>query len=241
MSNIVRKRRKSVETVDDNTTIEYTWTEEMTREEYEAQKNEYMHPKLLKKYKKEAPELLEERLSSASEENERRFWHLVNKNKSKASVKREITHLYRIKIGKKEFFWYGEQLRSTDELGNPIDHYHTIGKYEDPQFIYQLGPKGRKVATSIGGYETVYELNWPKDFTQDMESNLTDNTQFYAKTNHNGIGGRRSYGIGKYEDWKERTFDELVTIGKYGTLEPAMIEVEKNRQERKRLNKKLTQ
>ena len=69
---------------------------EMSREDYEKQKHEYMHPKLLAKFKKQAPDLLEERMTPASEENERRFWDQVKK--SKKPVKREITHLYRTKI-----------------------------------------------------------------------------------------------------------------------------------------------
>jgi hypothetical protein len=196
-----------------------------------------MHPKLLAKYKREAPELLEDRMETASEGNERSFWEQVNR--SKVKVKREVTHLYRTKVGKKEYFWYGEELRSNDNLGNPIDHYHVIGKWENPQFVYQLGPEGRKIASSIGGYTTEYELEWPKDFTEEIESKLIEKTQLYAKID-TGIGGKKTYGILNYEDFKDASFEDLLTLGKYGTLDPKGIEREKNRQEHKKLQKQLT-
>jgi hypothetical protein len=139
-NNRIIRKRKAVQTVDDHTTVSYEWTDSISKEEYEAEKHAYMHPKLLQKYQKEAPELLEDRMSTAAEENEKRFWNLVKK--SGAEVKREVTHLYRIKQGDKEYFFYGEELRSKDDLGNAIDHYHRVGTYEDPQFVYQLGPRG---------------------------------------------------------------------------------------------------
>jgi hypothetical protein len=94
-NNRITRRKKSVQTVDDHTTVTHEWTESITKEEYEAEKHEYMHPKVLEKYQNEAPELLEDRMSTSVEENEKRFWNLVKK--SKKPVKKEITHLYRIK------------------------------------------------------------------------------------------------------------------------------------------------
>jgi len=235
----IRRKHRSVGTIDDHQTVEYNWTEETSTEQYDAERHSTMHQKLLQKYRKEAPQLLEDRIGTANELNEKRFWDIVNN--SGAKVERQITGLYRTKVGQKEHFFYGEELRSFDNLGNPIDHFHQIGKYEDPQFVYTMGPGGKKLAVEIGGYKTVYELAWPKDWNKSLEKNLINETQFYLKTDSSTSGGRgKTYTISKYEDWKNRTYDELLMLGQYGIIAPTpneIITIEKNRQERNRVHK----
>jgi hypothetical protein len=235
-NNTIRRRHKSVGTIDDHQTVEYNWTEEMTKEQEQNERHSTMHAKLLRKYQKEAPQLLEDRIGTANELNEQRFWQIVDN--SGAKVEKQITSIYRTKVGNKEYFFYGEELRSTDNLGNPIDHFHQIGKYEDPQFVYTMGPGGQKLGTSINGFKTVFELKWPSDWTKSLEKNLINETQFYLKTDSSTSGGRGiTYTIGKYEDFKNRTYDELLMLGKYGVIAPSadeIFKIEKSRQERKR-------
>jgi len=230
----IRRKHRSVGTIDDHQTVEYNWTEETSTEQYEAERHSTMHPKLLQKYRKEAPQLLEDRIGTANELNEQIFWAKVNN--SGAKVEKQITSIYRTKVGNKEYFFYGEELRSTDNLGNPIDHFHQIGKYEDPQFVYTMGPGGQKLGTSINGYKTVYELEWPKDWSHKLEKNLINETQYYLKTDSSTSGGRgKKYGISNYEDFKERTYDELLMLGRYGVIAPSadeIFKIEKSRQER---------
>jgi hypothetical protein len=171
-----------------------------------------MHPKVLEKYRENAYEIALER---ASDGNERRFFE--GAKAAKQPVKHEITNIVRVRKGKEEYFYYIEELNSRNYIGNQIHHFRTVGIYEDPSFRNQVNPEtGKKVATEILKTETVYEFEWPKDWAPELENQITENVDLLV------ITPGRKYGGFTYPEFKERSFDELVTISKFGTLNPGI-------------------
>ncbi len=185
------------------------------------------HAKVLQKMRENGwdPEL--HGVESASDQLEKRFLGLAKE--AKAPIKKEITSIYRIRERNKEFFWYAEEASSKDSNGNTIQYYkNPIGKYENPDFRVEVDEAtGNKVATEIISHETVYELSWPKDFTPEMEKRL------YKKVSLTIVDQNRKYGGFSWQDYKERSFDELVTLGRFGTLNP-VIQNELKKQEKKK-------
>ena len=177
-----------------------------------------MHPEVLKKYKENDFEIALER---AEDINGKNFFDQAKQ--SKAEIKHEITKIMRIRKSRKEYFYYGEALKSRNYLGNPIHLYRTIGKYDDPIFRSQVDPStGNKMAVEIESTETVYEFEWPKQWTDELEEKVTESVDLLI------ITPGRKYGGFTFSDFKEKSFDELVTIGKFGTSNPVIIkELEK--------------
>ncbi len=171
-----------------------------------------MHPAAEKKYKQADFQLA---LESASDQNEATFFEKAKL--AKQAVTREITAIYRLKKAQQEYFYYGEELRSKDNLGNMIDHYRTVGLYKDPSFRYQLNQDGNKVATEIQNLETVYEYKWPDDWTTELESLVSENVSLTV------ITPSRKYGGFTLDDFIHRSFDELLVFGKFGTYNPVVI------------------
>jgi hypothetical protein len=188
-----------------------------------------MHKKVLAQYKKYNAELPD--LTTANEENIRIFYE-----KTKASgkpIRREITKIVRLKEEGKEWFYYGQELRSQDSLGNEIEVYmQPVGKYDLPEFSFIVDPHtDARIPNGIKSTSTVYELEWPKEWTPELEKDVSDNVDLVL------IKQNRHYGGYSFDEFKLRTFDELVTLGKYGTLNPTpkIIEIENTR--RKELDK----
>ena len=178
-----------------------------------------MHPKILEKFKHEAPELLENRLESASDANETRFLA-----EAKGPIKREIVKIIRLKKGGQEYFYWHEEQKSRDYLGNETHFYKVDGMYKDPEFRRERGSNGQPKAVEIAGQTDVYEYKWPQDWKPELEDLVSESVDLLVST----LG--RKYGGFSFQDFKDRTFDELVTLGKYGTLSPQGIEREKKRQ-----------
>jgi len=198
--------------------------------EDEKVKGYKIHPVVLKKWK-EHGYILTNWLPSASQENEKTFWETVEKNGGKPVI-REITQIYRIKTGtgNKEYFFYNETLRSENKLGAPIHCSHIVGRYEDPTFrpTFNLDA-GQVIGSDVDSVKTVYDLEWRKDFTDKLEEQVIDNASFIVISTT-----RRKYGGFDFEDFKNRTYDELIMLGKYGTLSPIMKdEIEKIQTKRK--------
>jgi len=180
-----------------------------------------VHPVVLQKYK-ESGYLLSNWLPRAEQENAKAFWETVDKNGGKPVI-HEIQQIYRLKSGMKEYFFYQEGLRSEDKLGKPIHHFQTVGKYEDPNFkpTYH-GDTAEIIGNEIDRLKTVYELEFPKDFTDEMKEQVTDNASFIVVSKTG-----RKYGGFDFEDFLEKSLDELVLYGKYGTFSPkAQKEIE---------------
>ena len=178
------------------------------------------HPKVLKAY--QDADFFHNYVPNATEENEKDFWLVANQ--SKQPIKKEITKIIRVKKGGKEYFYYHEEVLSTDHVRNEIHYFHTVGKYDMPYFNNAYDPKtGRPKATQIVRREEVFELEWPKDWTPELEDLLIDDVDLLVVTKG------RKYGGFSFEDFKEKSFDDLVTLGKYGTLAPKIVEVEKRR------------
>jgi len=188
-----------------------------------------VHPKVLEKYIEAGYELDEDKkligvLESASDANEKAFWTQVKS--SKQPVKKEIKKIIRLRKQGKELFYYHESLESKNYLGNKIHFYHTVGFYKLPEFNRVADSKtGRVQVTDIESEEDVYEYEWPRDWTSDMEDIISETVDLLIMT------PARKYGGFSFEDFKEKSFDELVTIGKYGTTNPIIInELKKKKQ-----------
>lgn len=184
-----------------------------------------MHKKVLAEYKKfnaALPPLL-----SANEESVRIFYEKVKA--SGKPVKREINSITRLKNAGKEYFIYHQELRSHDSLGNEIEAYMPhIGVYELPHFDFIVDPHtDAKIPNGIKSHETVYELEWPKDFIPELEKDVTDKASLQVKK-----GSRRYGGYDSIEEFKSHSFDELVTWGIYGTYTPKPADIYRDRDKR---------
>ena len=178
------------------------------------------HPKVLQAYQE--ADFFENYVPKANEENEKAFWLVVEQ--AKQPVKREITKIVRVKKGGKEYFYYHEELTTRDHVKNEHHCFHTVGKYKMPEFNSAYDPKTGKVrAKEIVREEEVYEFEWPDKWTPELEELVKEDVDLLVITTG------RKYGGYSFDDFKERTFDELVTIGRFGTLEPKTIEAVKRR------------
>jgi hypothetical protein len=156
-------------------------------------------------------------LETASDQNEKRFFDQVKKAGN--PIKREIQTLVRIKNGKDEHFYYHETLRSTDSIGNEIHHYRVVGKYDDETYEMMINPNtGEKMVNGIQRKETVYEFKWPDDFTEELEDLVLDKCDLLLITRHG-----RHYGGFTWEQFTEESFEDLETIGRYGTKNPKVL------------------
>jgi hypothetical protein len=171
-----------------------------------------MHPEVIKKYKQNNYEVALER---AEDVNERTFWEQVKE--SKQPVKREIMQISRVKQGKQEYFTYQEEVTSKDSLGNEIHCYRSVGKYEDPSFRYNINQNGQRMASEILRTETVYEYKWPGDWTPELEELVTEDPSLTLITQS------RHYGGFTFEQFKEDSYDDLVTFGRFGTKNPVIV------------------
>lgn len=128
-----------------------------------------MHPNVEKKYKEnefEHYETTHERTVQLFNEKVKQYRNPITK---------EINSIYRIRKGNKEHFFYHQTTRSTDGIGNMFYKFETIGKYEDPKFTYNYDPSsGQRIATQILNQKTVYELEWPEDWTPELEKLFTE-------------------------------------------------------------------
>lgn len=187
-----------------------------------------MHVKEVAEYRKNNAENLlpPEDVKPAVDQNIETF--LKKSKMSGKPVKRQITQVHRRRIGNKEYFTYHQQLSSFDSLDNHIEcWFPNIGKWEKPSFEYITNPDtGSKIATAVRNRETQYELHWPKDFTEEIQKDLTENVDLIV------ITSSRKYGGYDLEEFKKRSFDELVTYGKYGVFSKPVekvIEIEDTR------------
>lgn len=178
------------------------------------------HPKVLAAMKE--ANVLQDYLPKASEENEKNFWLMVED--AKKPVNRFITKLIRVKKGKQEYFFYHEEVKSKNIVGTPIHYYHTVGKVEVPQYIQEYDEKTRKLKTTdVEGYQTEYELSWPKDFTDELKEMVTENCDLTLINTDN-----KHYGGYTQEQFTSYSFEDLLTFGKFGTLTPKILaEIEK--------------
>ena len=171
-----------------------------------------MHPEVIKKYKENDFDIGLERAEDVNEKN-----FLDQAKAAKQPIKHEIMKIVRGRNGKEEYFYYGEELTSFNYLGNKIMHYRTVGKYEDPQFRFQINEQGNKVATEIESHETVYEYKWPEQWTDELEELVSDKVDLLL------ITPGRKYGGFSFDQFKQYDYDQLKTLGTFGTLNPVII------------------
>lgn len=183
------------------------------------------HPKVLAAYKE--ADHIKDYLPRAEEENEKNFWLAVAD--SKKPVKRQITKLIRIKVGKKEYFYYHEQVKSQNIVGTPIHFYHRVGYVEIPNFIRTYNEKTRQLqSTDIEGFTQEYELAFPQDFTEDIANLIVDDCDLTL------INKGKHYGGYSLEQFLESSFEDLLMYGKFGTISPVIIEEVKKQEAMKR-------
>jgi hypothetical protein len=178
-----------------------------------------LHPVVKQKYE----EAEFDYFKNANDRNEEVFFEQTAI--AKKPIKHYIIKVVRTKIGKDEHVYYHETLRSKDYLDNLIDHTHVIGKYEDPQFISSVDPQTRKPRqTEVHGFETKYEISWTPNIIDQWEAQ--DNFELDENIGYIVKQGGKTYGGYTRDQFCTETFDNLVTLGKFGTLEPAGIQKE---------------
>jgi hypothetical protein len=182
-----------------------------------------LHPVVLQKYK-ESGYIISNWVPTAQQEQEKVFWQTVEKAKN--PIVREIQQVYRLKVGGEEKFFYNLEMKSTNKLGAPIHCYKIEGRYEDPEFVPTFSPDtGEQNGSEIASISTKYELNWPEDFTEVLQKQLLPTASYAVMSPKSS----RKYGGFDYEDFKERSLEELILFGRTGTFNPVIQkELEKN-------------
>lgn len=164
-----------------------------------------------------------------NDKNEAVFFEKVKV--AKKPVIHNIHKVVRIKTASGEHVYYHETLKSRDYLDNLIDHSRVVGKYEDPQFTSSVDPSTRQPrVTEIQGFETKYEITWTPNIIDVWLSQegfqLDDDCGFVIKQ------GGKTYGGYTYDQFCNSSYEDLVTLGKYGTLSPEGIQKEINKRNR---------
>jgi hypothetical protein len=179
-----------------------------------------MHPEVKKLYEQNDFDLP---LKSANDENLQAFWDKVAE--SKEPVNKEIYKIVRLKHKGQEYFYYHIRYTSRDVLKNKIQAMEPDkGYYDKPEFRHDVDPQTRKLrSTEIESTERIYELKWPVDFTEELQNLVTDTVDLLV------IGIGRKYGGFSFDDFLDRSFDDLVTFGRFGTFNLAVINEVKKR------------
>ena len=177
-----------------------------------------MHPVVKAKYEENQFDMPPNEV--ANSDNEENFFAKVKI--AKKPVIHKIIKIVRTRIRKDEHVYYQETLQSRDFMNNFIDHSRTVGKYEDPEFITHIDPKTNTPrATEIQGFTTKYEFPWTPNIVDQWLNQdgfeLDDICGFMVKD------GGRTYGGFNRDQFCEESYDNLVTLGKYGTTEPKAI------------------
>lgn len=181
-----------------------------------------MHPLVKQKYQ----DANFDYFPNANDNNEEAFFQKTKI--AKKPVTHYIIKVVRVKVRGKEHVYYHETLRSRDFLNNPIDHTRVIGKYEDPQFVTNVDPRTNTPRQAdIQGFDTVYEFPWTPNIIDQWLSQegfeLDDGCGYIL------IDGGRKYGGYTYDQFCNESYDNLVTLGKFGTLKPEEIKEVKRR------------
>jgi hypothetical protein len=178
----------------------------------------------LQEYKKYNAEALLPGVISANDENVKTFY--LKQKTSGKPIRRTIDQIVRIKDKGKEWFYYHQTLESQDALGNDLSVFMpSVGRYEKPTFEFIHSPEGAKIPNGIKSKEMIYELEWPKQWNEELEQDLSEKVSLIVATNS------RKYGGFDFQDFKNRSFDQLVQIGKYGVVNPSpkIVETEDQR------------
>lgn len=129
-------------------------------------------------------------------------------------IKTYITKITRVKFPNgKEYFYYEERREGKDHVGNEQHFTDTIGRYRKPIFHKEYDPSTRKiVGNSISRHEMVYEIPFSKKKLESVAAKGVENEM----TLYVEAGGHKRYRIFSYEDFRDRTYEELLTMGKSG-------------------------
>jgi hypothetical protein len=172
-----------------------------------------VHEKVLEAY--EANDF--EYYKRAEDYNEEAFFDQATA--AKQPINKEIVKVVRLKSNKKEYFYFHVELKSHNYLGNKIHLYRIEGKYNLPEFNKDIDPKTNKPRTiEVENLIPTYEYEWDKDWKEEYNDLMSENTDFVLVTSS------RKYGGFSFHDFKELPFDQLVTLGRFGTTNPAVIE-----------------
>jgi hypothetical protein len=184
------------------------------------------HPKVVEAYKDtgdqffpydENPECI----------NEKRIFLYANASKPRAEIRHRITSLYRRKeFGGKEFCWFNEHLITHDLFHNPLDHTRTLGKYQLPKIVTQmgynpnttpdpthpveLGPTAQ--GAQIESVSTVYEFEFEKLKPQleqwYKQGILDDSTVLHACV------GTKKYTVNSLDEFLNLRIEDLVLLNR---------------------------
>ena len=173
-----------------------------------------MHPLVRQKYKDAELDIPQNEIANSN--NEEVF--LAKVKIAKKPVTHKIIKVVRVRVKGKESVYYHETLRSKDFLNNHIDHTRVVGKYEDPQFITYVDPKTNQPRpVEVQELETVYEFPWTPNIIDQWLSQedfeLDEGCGYIVKD------GGKVYGGYTYEQFCTESYDDLVTLGKFGTKE----------------------
>jgi len=145
------------------------------------------------------------------------------------SLRTTINHLYRVKnlnngdeLFGKEFYYFGATMMAKNMLGQEGEpfSYDRYGFHLRPKLELQYDEALNEKKPRITSYEPVWEFKWDKEEAKNLlASSYLPCEQFYVgkcgKREPIDEGGRH-YQIFCLEDFLEGTFDELMSLGKFG-------------------------
>jgi hypothetical protein len=164
------------------------------------------HPKTLEAYRAARYDVPE----SVADNIEREF-----KRQTQGSIiERQVTSIYRVKRGDRDYIWYRVIDKGQDYLGNPITWEHEIGRYEYPNFTRSYDQAtGRPVVTNLAGKEWVYEIPFSVGNMQKIvRSSTVPGEMFFALD----AGFQKFAGTFNGAEFMTRHFDDLMEKAMHG-------------------------
>ena len=155
----------------------------------------------------------------AEYQNNRRIWAASKGSGNK--VKHSIFALYRRKVGRSEYLFFYDSIRTKDFFGNSLMTPVEIGRWSKPTITRQYGinpgtikntmnaedmnPKASE--PSIEGSETVYDYPWTPKLVETLkqwmaEGIISSEAKFYA-------WGSTKYSVTNWEDFVGLPFEDL--------------------------------
>lgn len=142
------------------------------------------------------------------------FYSMINGNVriAEQGIKQEISSVYRIKEGKKEYLFYGVNLFGVNHVGDPVDFYHIEGQVPNvPVFGKKINPDTLEIEFSpiIHSHKTLFTIQFSKSKVEEISKYFTDSVQFAIEGL--GTGGVKTLSC-NYEEFTKLDWDELVRV-----------------------------
>lgn len=162
------------------------------------------------------------KITNPADDNDKRELIVEAEEDPTRPIERKIIRMYRLQNGDKEYVYWVESLRGQKFSGPYFDHSRIVGKYEEPFFdISKDRESGSTTVVGIHHKEVRYEIPFADKITdagtgqeirlEELAKYKTDTCKFMVRTANDKAFEVR--GI-SFDDWKNKSFSELVEIGK---------------------------